>query len=446
MARKVLISFLGTGPSELKNEGHRSMREYRHADYELEGKVYENYSFMAAALAEHYHVDQILMIGTVHSMWEELYRWFHDAKRNNKVEDSEADWNIYNDISNSCIAANHESRLEIPHMEEIERVMGKGSKVILVKYGIKEEEIKENINLVLGLKDFLQKGDELIVDITHSFRSLPIFIMNLLVYLQNVSSIGVRISHIHYGMLEIGGGKGKEMVNVPIVDLKSMMDVQEWITGAYNFQEFGNTYKIEKLLRAYPEKRYEKTANTLRNFADAKNFNHLNEFRNNTSALMAVRDVKSLPEIGRLIIPEIIDKFNKLQSNKNNSQYQLKMAEWHYDRYNYGYAAINLVESVLDFCCDLFPTKDRNFIRDVLSDNTRDKSEKEIKVMEDFRENYLKIHLNMRPQKINYGDFSTAYNTVNYIRNTIAHNLDRKSVKDMMKGLQDSLKYFKKVL
>ena len=222
MGKRVLISFLGTGTPRIVEDGIRPMREYRKADYRIGEKIYKDFTFMSAALARHYSVDKILMVGTVHSMWEELYRWFHDAKNKRKVEDDEATYIVYQEISEHCETANHDSELYLPHQQIVEQVMGKESKVVLIKYGVDENEIRENINTILGLEQYLETNDELIVDITHSFRSLPIFVMNLLIYLQNVSPKKITISHIHYGMNEAS----REFGYSPVVDLKAMMDVQ----------------------------------------------------------------------------------------------------------------------------------------------------------------------------------------------------------------------------
>ena len=187
---------------------------------------------------EFYNIDKIVLVGTVHSMWEEVYRWYN-LSSGKAVNDD-----IYLSIADSCENANYKSPLTIPYQEAIEEAIGGDSKVVLIKYGITEEEVMENINIILGLEQHLGKKDELIVDVTHSFRSLPIFMMNLLIYLKNVSEKNINISHIHYGMLEIS----KELGFTPIIDLKAMMDVNDWITGAYSFSEFGNAYKISELI------------------------------------------------------------------------------------------------------------------------------------------------------------------------------------------------------
>ena len=238
MPRKILISFLGTGVY-----ANRESREYKTAHYHLGENDLGEHTFVAAALEQHYGIHFTFLIGTAHSMWEEVYRW-HRENDSLPVDDD-----VYFEISEGCEKANHKSELNIPHKEDVEEALGNDSKVVLIKYGITEEEVRENINIILELEHFLKSGDELIVDVTHSFRSHPLFMMNLLLYLKNVSKKRIKISHIHYGMLEIS----RELDYVPILELKSIMDINDWITGAYSFSQFGNAYMISKLIE--PEKK-----------------------------------------------------------------------------------------------------------------------------------------------------------------------------------------------
>lgn len=349
MGKRVLISFLGTGTPKIVEDGIRPMREYRKADYRLGELTYKNYTFMSAALARHYAIDKILMIGTVHSMWEELYRWFHDAQNEKKVEDSEQYYNIYKEIGDCCEAANHESALSLPHQQAIEQVMGVGSKVVLIKYGTTDKEIRENINGILKLQEFLDANDELIVDITHSFRSLPIFIMNLLIYLQNISPKKITISHIHYGMNEAN----REFGYSPVVDLKAMMDVQEWITGAYAFSMFGNTYKISKLL----EKENKSVAPILRGFSDAMNLNYLYPMQAETQKLSGIKNKEYQTDLPKLIISPIVNQFVdtfRVQSEKHRqSHFQLKLADWQFQHKKYGQAYLTSNDALISYVCEI---------------------------------------------------------------------------------------------
>ena len=353
---KVLISFLGTGfPKASLNEPERRYSPFK---YRIDGKLYKESSFMAAVLAEHYKVDRILMIGTVHSMWEEVYHWFQT--RNGKKEDDGTS-TIYFDIGQYCEQTTHKTNLEIPHQDKIEEALGEGSKVLLIKYGLNDEEIRGNITRILSLQEYLRNGDELIVDITHSFRSLPIFIMNLLIYLKNVSSKKITISHIHYGMGEARrefkeNEDDKEGV-APVVDLKAMMEVQEWITGAYAFREFGNAYKISDLLKAEQQDR--SAASTLFNFSEAINLNYLYSMQNDFSPLNGIRNWSYQSDFANLIIPPIIKSFvNTFNVRQDDCQFptakfQLQLADWQFKHKKYGQAYLTSNDALVSYVCEM---------------------------------------------------------------------------------------------
>ena len=73
---KILISFLGTG--RINKEG-KSKREYEKAKYEIDGQLYEE-TFVTKALDTHYNIDKVFYIGTLKSMWEEVYRSYRDVE------------------------------------------------------------------------------------------------------------------------------------------------------------------------------------------------------------------------------------------------------------------------------------------------------------------------------------------------------------------------------
>lgn len=335
MARKVLISFLGTGSFASKET-----RTYRTANYHLGEKELGNYPFISAALRKHYDIDCILLVGTVHSMWEEVYRWF--CEDNKQAIDEDA----YISIADACENSNYLSELTIPHKELIEQTMGSGSKVVLIKYGLNEEEIRVNTDIILGLQQYLHNSDELIVDVTHSFRSLPLFMMNLLFYLKNVSLKKISITHIHYGMLDIS----KELGYTPIIDLNSMMDVNDWITGAYSFSEFGNSYKISKLV----ESEDKGVSTLLLEFSNLMNLNHLHAIQKISQRLGSIKNKSYATLLPELTINPIVQSFiNQFNVNgDNHSLFQLKVARWQLDHRKYAQAMLTAQESMITYVCE----------------------------------------------------------------------------------------------
>ena len=411
MGKNVLISFLGTGPLESKEK-----RIYKTVRYSIEGKDLGDFPFVSAALKKHYHIDKVLLIGTAHSMWEEVYRWF------NEDAGLAFDENIWLDVAEACEKANYQSELFIPHQKEVEAAIGKESKIVLIKYGINEQEIKENTNIILGLQQYLNDGDNLIVDITHSFRSLPMFMMNLLIYLRNVSQKKISISHIHYGMLEMS----KELGFAPIIDLRTMMDVNDWITGAYSFSEFGNAYIISKLIEAE-----DKSVSILLNeFSNLMNLNHLFAIQSISQRLASLKNKSYQTLIPELTINPIVESFIEKFDVKGgkHSLFQLKVARWQLDHRKYAQAMLTAQESMITFVC-----------------------EQNLMAWDDFdNRNLAKMALKYHPEARKLKcerELKQIYKKLQPLRNSTAHSIETtKNVQNMLKVLADSVSQLDKII
>lgn len=411
MGRKVLISFLGTGPYESKEQ-----RLYKNIKYCIEGKELGKFPFVSAALKKYYQIDKVLLIGTGHSMWEEVYRWFN--------EDSGGDFdeNVWVDIAEYCEKANYKSDLYIPNQKEVEAVLGKDSKIVLIKYGINEHEIIENTNILLGLQDYLNNGDNLIIDITHSFRSLPMYMMNLLIYLRNVSQKDISISHIHYGMLEMSS----ELGFAPIIDLKSMMDVNDWITGAYSFSEYGNAYKISRLIETE-----DKSVSTLLDeFSNLMNMNHLFAIQNISQRLGALRNKNYQTRLPELTINPIVESFiNKFYAKGGkHSLFQLKVARWQLDHRKYAQAMLTVQEAMITYVCE------QNKL------NWTDFESRE------FAKSALKYHPKAKNMDCDR-ELKQIYKKLQPLRNSTAHSLKTtQNVHNMLKVLADSVSQLETII
>lgn len=427
MARKVLISFLGTGPKgNLGKE--KAERAYRPAKYHFGEGVEICTSFIADAIVQKYKIDSIILLGTTHSMWECVYEVF--CNNTNQLIDDD----YYLELADYCDNANSRSNLMIPHQENVEKILGNNSHVVLLKYGITEDEIRENISIVLGLEKYLNDKDELIVDITHSFRSLPLYIMNLLLYLKNVSSKKIKISKICYGMLDATD----EFGYTPVVSLDGIMEVQDWITGAYNFTQYGNTYILSRLLNNDTSGNYVRIANAIKKFADVKNLNYLKEFRSGIGSLSVLTDKNNLPELGKEVIAPIMEKFTKrFPESLDQSTFQFRMAEWHCSHYNYGFALTVLIEAIVSYCCEInysYLKKDnkddfeyainnkecRDLIKDALNKTYSDDNDYKAEV--ENTSNRLRIHFGFFNANSSYDEVLARWKITNTDRNNIVHN------------------------
>lgn len=194
---KILISPLGSGSLDRNNS---ATRKYRTAKYQIDGKDYEK-SFIASVLYEHLNLDGIIFIGTVKSMWEEVYETFCQEKNVN------CDENYYCQLADKIAQLDYRSPLDSLDLSLIESVLGAKSRCILIKYGIDQAELWENFDKTIQVIDSLEKGDELYLDITHSFRSLSVFQFLTVTFIQELlSEKQIKISGVFYGMLDVTSG------------------------------------------------------------------------------------------------------------------------------------------------------------------------------------------------------------------------------------------------
>lgn len=395
---KVLVSFLGTSmPSD---------REYRTADYKFSDGEVITTSFISAAIKQNYDVDKLILVGTVKSMWEEVYRTFSKEQ---------IDEDYYIRLSDFCQNASYDSELSLPDVEKIEAVLGVGSKVVLIKYGLNESENSLNQETILGIEQYLNKNDELIVDITHSFRSLPLFLLNTLIYIQSVSPKNIVIDKILYGMLDIT----KELGYTPVVNLRSLLDTHEWIVGAYSFKEFGNAYKIAELLKEIDKSSYTK----LKRFSDAKNLNYFDALEKQVQELQSFRGESELPTIAKKIVHPVVEEFIKsMSTTKEHYLFQFKLAQWHFQKMNYMSSYICLTESIISFVC----------VKLRLNENSKaDRDEAK----------------NQISNNSSFSDIRPLYYRINNVRRQLAHNVvGAKSIDSMIRNLKDGLNEFQRIL
>lgn len=327
---KVLISFLGTGPTD--------RHEYREATYRFPSKNEYTTPFVAAAIKQEYDIDRIILIGTMRSMWDCVYDYF--GHRNNGFDDA-----IWEKLYENRSQASHSSQIvPIEYQQEVENALGNNSKIVVTYYGLNDDEIAKNSEIILNIEELLEENDKLIVDITHSFRSLPMYIMNLLIFLKEVSNKKIKISHICYGMLDATG----ELGYAPIVELNNLITVNDWITGAYSFKRFGNVDKIAQLVDSIDNS----LSGKLRTFSNAKNLNYIRELEMQCKSLHELLNgADNSPLAKRIITPVVQDFISRLTVEADSafphSDFQFRLALWQRNNHNYLAAYASLTEAIV---------------------------------------------------------------------------------------------------
>jgi CRISPR-associated Csx2 family protein len=121
---------------------------------------------------------------------------------------------------------------------------------IEVADGDTEHEIWENFQTIF---DQLHERDKVHLDITNAFRSIPLFATTLLDYARFLKNI--RIESIYYGMFESLGPAFEVVKNypnpadriAPMLDLKGLIQLQDWTNAANDFLKHGNPWSLGRL-------------------------------------------------------------------------------------------------------------------------------------------------------------------------------------------------------
>jgi CRISPR-associated Csx2 family protein len=397
---KILISSLGAGTLDRNNTAARA---YRTATYRMndDGQDYTK-SFIASVLYEYLQLDGIIFIGTVKSMWEEVYRVFSQER---DVGFQEEDWLS---LAEQIERLDRNSSLDSLDLTPVEKILGDRSKCILIKYGLNEEELQENLDRILKIVDYLREGDELYIDITHSFRSLSLFLFLVSIFLNDLEQEKkIQIKGVFYGMLDIIG----EIGYAPVVNLQSLFDLTQWIKGAYSLKSFGNGYLIAKLLQEEGET---ELADRIKKLSEAININYLPTIKQRSNDLKASLRNRGLSSPFKYL-RHILEKFTQQFSSQSGREYdfQLKLAGWYFDNKRYATGYITLTEAIITYLCEINE-------RDISSKSDRDE-------MKDL------LHNN------SHTELAKLYFKVNPIRNGIAHAL----IEGRREGYSDAIGHAK---
>lgn len=244
MERKVFISFLGTN-------------NYVECRYKFADKISKPVRFVQEALIEHTckdwaEKDKILIFctskETTGDAGSKEINWF-DNGQSRITEDSER---IGLQQKLQDLKKQINLRAEI---EEID-----------IEAGFSEQEIWRIFETVVSN---LQFGDQIYFDVTHAFRSIPLFSIVLFNYSKYM--MGTQLRKIMYGAFEKLGPayKVKEQpINeriAPIIDLTNIARLQEYNQLASSLKESGKVKKIRDVIPSDREDISDQAVRDLRN-------------------------------------------------------------------------------------------------------------------------------------------------------------------------------------
>ena len=273
---------------------------------------------------------------------------------------------------------------------------------VLIEDGMNNNELMKNFEILMKITEKLDSGDELYIDITHSFRSISLYMFIIMNYLQNVSDKDIKIKGITYGMLggEIDG-------KTPVVDLNILYEAIEWIKAASEFKKFGNSHSLTNLIE-------DSTVKTkLQNFTNAINLSYVVELKNQIKQLEKIQSIsKEMEGFAKYIIPTVVkdfvDRFKNYIKQEKEYLFQFEVAKYFYEKEMYSNAYLVLHESIITYIIEN---------SDDVSNKYNDKETRD-KVKEVIRTSFRFPELK---KDNDFKELVTIYTGITDIRNSIAH-------------------------
>ena len=406
--KRVLITSIGGGNIET-SEGKMELKKYHNTVYNINNKKYEITTYMPKVVEEEFEVDKTIIIGTTGTMWDNVYSQY--CIKNEKEIDETYVKNL-RDIERE---SDKNTPIEDLNINKFNEEFGNSVKGIVIKYGLNREEIFENFNSIIQLEEEFNDKDEyeVILDITHSFRSTAFWMFLVMTYLTDVSNKNIKIIEVTYGMHEI---TRKNDDSSPIILLNSFLEILNWIKGASELKQYGNSYYILENLKGNKDipKEIEKE---LENFSNAMNMNYVGSLLESLDKLADLEKDKKLDSIvgpAKHIIPDVLRKFiydfDIRESNDNRRKYLLQatLAKWHFEQKRYAMAAININESLANYVANSLNLREE--------DSTKFDPNSEAK-------NWLRDLYNLDNINDIYRKYAEVYHHTRRIRNEIAHSL-----------------------
>lgn len=400
---KILISSLGTGE---KKDG-----TYTKVKYKIDEETYDT-AFIADALTRHLGIDKLFLVGTNKSIWDGAYEAFGGLNTEYQLElmDKKECGEISEDI------------LSVFNEQVSEKLKTIGSKASLVNFGIDDDELWGIFEKYLEISQNIEDGDELYLDITHSFRSLAMMSLVMTQFASSISDKKFTLKGVYYGMLEYQGETQEHIA--PIVNLNILFELQEWIKAIDAIKKYSDFDPLVAILEKEKiETKVDNAFTELNNAIGIANMAAIKKFVENAS-----RKIRNISESNNKIITLLAGEVIKLVDELNHermSDFQYALAKWFYKNKNYAMSYMALAEAIVTKNCEI-----SNLDR-------KDLSKENIKATKSISYPYDKLFQKIYPDSITN------------IRDNIAHQLNERKdsagrdIEKLSKFIKDFEPYFK---
>ena len=307
---KILITIVGKGSPKrdktrniLKDENGKPVFDYFETTYQFEDLTLKS-KLSSVIIKEKIKPDKIYVLGT-----------------------SESLWNLADEL------------------------LGEYEKII-IPFGTNHQEFWQMFEILSGLD---VENKDIYMDLTHGFRSIPLFISTVMNFFEKVKN--AKIKGVYYGMFEV------QSDIKPIIDMLPILEMNSWIEGYTLYKEYGDSRKIGNLIqekyRQIPneqKRNYQsigKLPKVLEKSSKAFGFTALDFYIKSLNDVINVsKNLGQIPtnlKAMEFLIKDIEKASEIFQNISKNWEKQLKLAEIYFEKNRYSQSLTALRESMITF-------------------------------------------------------------------------------------------------
>lgn len=355
-----LISFLGKG---------NQTTGYRQANYVLGESIVQT-PFFGVELTKFIQPNQLLLIGTSGSMWDVFFDKHSNDEKVLDLIDAVANHSVSEDLLNELTP-------------QIAEYLGCNVKCMLISYARDEQE---QVHLLQRIAEQLNDNDAISLDVTHSFRHLPMLALVASRFLKNIKNIQTK--KIYYGALEM-----TENNQTPVVELDGLLKMLDWVDALSVYNHNGNYQVFSPLFERENGKEQAKLLN------EAAFFENTNQVHKAYAPLATFRRLPELDSPFTQLFADELQKRTQWATGQDFGERQLKMAEFYLNKADYLRASVLLQEAWISKMVKFGDKSDFN---------TREDAQTEFEQQADV-------------------DDQTVFNELRVLRNALAHGTKAKS-------------------
>ncbi|ENV00584.1 tm1812 family CRISPR-associated protein [Acinetobacter variabilis] len=309
-----LVSFLGKGQH---NSG------YRDTDYIFDdGEVYAHQKYIGLALQKKLAADKVILLGTSSSMWDVFLEAGSDALEEQWFSLSDA-------VKTSSVTA----ELLQPFEQYLQQQLKAQVRCILIPFA---RTTQEQIEILSVLANALSEHEDIMLDVTHGFRHLPMLSLVAARFLKVIKS--VHVQHIYYGALDMTSVEG-----TPVLKLDGLLNLLDWIDALGKFDKDGDYGEFTQLL--VQEGLAQSNAEQLRQAAFFERTSNSSKAKEKLSTLFTKLEPINTP-IFNLFKPQLIKRLTWYKE-KNRGLREQKLAREYFRRHDYLRAVIYAMEGMI---------------------------------------------------------------------------------------------------